>query len=109
MTTPPASSPTRRLPLTNRPGPFAGPAMQLGHQRATPLSQRSGAGGRDRFRACGLCRVKAQSSSFAAQVSRSERPLTSRFVIPCCLLLSPRFRRATAPARPTQALSGPTG
>jgi hypothetical protein len=53
--------------------------------------------------------VKAQSSGFAAQVNRSERPLTSRFVIPCCPLLSPRVRRAAAPARPTQlcaALSG---
>ena len=49
----------------------------------------------------GLYRVKAQSSDFAAQLNRSERPLTSPFVIPCCPLLSPKFRRATAPARPT--------
>jgi hypothetical protein len=41
---------------------------------------------------CGLCRVKAQSSSFAPQAKRREPPLTSRFVIPCCPLLSPRFR-----------------
>jgi hypothetical protein len=57
----------------------------------------------------GLCRVKAHSSGFAAQVNRCERPLTSRFVIPCCPLLSPRFRRVAAPARPTQALSCPVG
>jgi hypothetical protein len=37
----------------------------------------------------GLCRVKAQSSSFAPQVERCEPPLTSRFVIPCCPQLSP--------------------
>jgi DNA invertase Pin-like site-specific DNA recombinase len=29
---------------------------------------------------------------FAAQVNRSERLLTSRFTLPCCPLLSPRFR-----------------
>jgi hypothetical protein len=57
----------------------------------------------------GLCRVKARSSGFAAQVNRSERPLTSRFVIPCCPLLSPRFRSVAAPARPTQTLNGPVG
>jgi hypothetical protein len=39
----------------------------------------------------GLCCVKAQSSSFAPQAKRCKRPLTSRFVIPCCPLLSPRF------------------
>jgi hypothetical protein len=49
----------------------------------------------------GLCRVKAHSSGFTPQVNRSERPLTSRFVIPCCPLLSPRFRSVAAPARPT--------
>ena len=52
-------------------------------------------------RTCGLCRVKAHSSGFAAQVNRSEGPLTSRFVIPCCPLLSPRFRPVAVPARPT--------
>ena len=53
--------------------------------------------------------MKAHSSGFAAQVNRSGWPLTSRFVIPCCPLLSPRFRPVAAPARPTKALSGPTG
>jgi hypothetical protein len=57
----------------------------------------------------GLCRVKAQSSGFVAQVSRSERPLTSRFVIPSCPLLSPRFRRVAAPGRPTQTVRRPVG
>jgi hypothetical protein len=56
-----------------------------------------------------LCRVKAQSSDFAPQAERYKPPLTSRFVIPCCPLLSPRFRRVAAPARPTQVLSGPVG
>jgi hypothetical protein len=57
----------------------------------------------------GLCCVKAHSSSFAAQVNRCERPMTSTFVFPCCPLLSPTFRRATAPTRPhrlSAALSG---
>jgi NTE family protein len=40
----------------------------------------------------GRCRVKAQSSDFASQAKRCEPPLTSRFVIPCCPVLSPRFR-----------------
>ena len=66
-------------------------------------------GGRDRDRTCDFCRVKAHSSGFAAQVDRSEPPLTSSFVILCCPLLSPRVRRVAAPARPTQALSGPLG
>jgi len=35
--------------------------------------------------------------------------LTSTFVVSCCLLLSPTFRRVAAPARPTQAVSGPVG
>jgi hypothetical protein len=35
--------------------------------------------------------------------------LTSTFVVSCCPLVSPRFRRVPAPARPTQALSGPGG
>jgi hypothetical protein len=34
--------------------------------------------------------------------------LTSTFVVSCCTLLSRRFRRVAAPARPTQAVSGPT-
>ena len=36
-------------------------------------------------------------------------PLTSMFVVSCCPLLSPRYRRVAAPARPTQAPSGPVG
>jgi hypothetical protein len=63
-------------------------------------------GGRDRFRTGGLCRVKAHSSRFACQLIAANRPLTPRFVIPCCPLLSPRFRRVAAPARPALALSG---
>jgi hypothetical protein len=58
---------------------------------------------------CGRRRVKAHSSGFVAQFIAANRPLTSRFAIPSCLLLSPRFRRVAAPARPTQALSGPVG
>jgi hypothetical protein len=57
----------------------------------------------------GIIAVNAHSSGFAAQADRSERPLTSRFVVSCCPLLSPRVRRVAAPARPTQALSGPVG
>jgi hypothetical protein len=34
--------------------------------------------------------------------------LTSTFVVSYCPLLSPRFCRVAAPARPTQAVSGPT-
>jgi hypothetical protein len=60
-------------------------------------------------RTCDLYCVKAHSSGFAAQVSHSEPPLTSRFVIPCCPLLSPRVRRVAAPARPTQTQNGPVG
>jgi hypothetical protein len=56
---------------------------------------------------CGRRRVKAQSSSFVPQVSRSERTLTSRFAIPYCPLLSPRCRRVAAPARPTQGSARP--
>jgi hypothetical protein len=35
--------------------------------------------------------------------------LTSTFVVCCCPLLSTRFRRVAAPARPTQAVRGPSG
>jgi hypothetical protein len=66
-------------------------------------------GGRDRDRTCDFCRVKAQSSGFAAQVNGCKPLLTSIFVVPCCPSLSPRVRRVAAPARPTQALSGPVG
>ena len=38
----------------------------------------------------------------------AKRLLTSTFVVSCCPLLSPRFRRVAAPARPTQALSAPS-
>jgi hypothetical protein len=48
---------------------------------------------------------EAHSSGFAPQAKRSERPLTSWFVVSCCPLLSPRFRRVAAPARPAQAVS----
>jgi hypothetical protein len=48
--------------------------------------------------------VRAHSSRFACQLIAANRPLTSRFVIPCCPLLSPRFRRVAAPARPALAL-----
>jgi hypothetical protein len=51
--------------------------------------------------------VKAQSSGFAPRPNAVNRPLTCRFVIPCCPLLSPTFGRVAAPARRTQALSGP--
>jgi hypothetical protein len=53
--------------------------------------------------------VKAQSRGFASQVDHCERSLTSWFVVSCCPLLSPRFRRVAAPARPTPALSCPVG
>jgi hypothetical protein len=53
--------------------------------------------------------VKAQSSGFAAQAKCCERLLTSRFVVSGCPLLSPRFRRVAAPARPAQAVAALSG
>jgi hypothetical protein len=58
-------------------------------------------------RPCGLCRVKAQSRGFPAQVNGCETLMISTFVVSCCPLLSPRFHRVAAPARPTQAVSAP--
>ena len=62
---------------------------------------------------CGLtgstlwfCCVKAQSSSFAPQAKRSEPPLTSRFVVPCCPLAVPQVPLSCGPSATPQALSG---
>jgi hypothetical protein len=65
------------------------------------------AGGRDRFRICGLCRVKARSSGFASLVNRCE---TVADLYVRCLLLSlavPRVPPIRGPsAAPRQPLVG---
>jgi hypothetical protein len=50
--------------------------------------------------------VKAQSSSFAPQVDRSKRLLTSRFVVSCCPLLSFAVRQVPPSCGPTAAHPG---
>ena len=51
--------------------------------------------------------MKAHSRGFAPQAKRCEPPLTSRFVIPCCPLLSPGSAELRPQRGPTQALNGP--
>jgi hypothetical protein len=51
---------------------------------------------------CGRRRVKAQSRGLRPRSITVKRSLTSWFVVSCCPLLSPRFRRVAAPARPTR-------
>jgi hypothetical protein len=96
--------------------PAVPPAYQIEWTRAVSIVGLAGRleGRRGKSHgAVASARVKAHSSGFAAQVNTANRPLTSRFVVSCCPLLSPQIPPSCGPSaahtgceRSTVALSG---